>query len=61
MIKKRRRKDLTAEEVDDIIAAVKKPYVTQKDVARQYQVSQHLVSDIVREAKKSPAKLQARR
>ena len=56
--KRRHRKDLTAAEIEKIVAAADKPFTMHKDVAQQFSVSSALVSGLVREAKKMPEKEQ---
>ena len=54
--KKRHRKDLTADEVDAIVAAAGQPYRLQRDVAQQFRVTTNLVSRLVVEAERKPEK-----
>ena len=48
--KKRHRKDLTAEEIEAIVAATREPFRLHKDVAQQFRVTAHLVSALALEA-----------
>ena len=50
-LKKRRRRDLSPDEIDAIVEATKQPYKLQKDVAKQYNVNRKLVGALVRESK----------
>ena len=56
-LKKRRRKDLTIEEVEAIVAAAKEPYMHHKDVSQRFRVPARLVSDLVQESIKKAGKL----
>ena len=56
-LKKRKRKDLTPEEIETIVAATNKPFHKYKDVAEQYRISLQLVSNLVKEAKTKPEKV----
>ena len=48
---------LSIEEQEKIIEAIEIPWLTQKDVAHRFRITEQLVRDLVREAKTSPAKL----
>ena len=52
--KKRHRKDLTADEVEAIVAATKEPYRLHKDIAQQFHVSAILVGRLAKEAARKP-------
>ena len=52
--KKRHLKDLDAEEAAKLIEATKEPYRIQKDVAKQFHVSEKLVSRLVTKHRKEP-------
>ena len=60
-MKKRHRKDLSAEEIEEIVAATKEPFRLHKDVAEQFRIPAQLVSGLAREAEKKPEKLQQKR
>ena len=57
-MKKRVRKDLTIEEMEQIVAAASLPFTTHKDIAFTFRVSKILVSRLVTEADREPQKLQ---
>ena len=59
--KKRHRKDLSVEELEEILEETKKPYLLFKDIANKHNVSFQFVSRLVQESKKKPEKLQKRR
>ena len=61
MYKKRHRKDLTADEVEALVAATKQPFRLHRDVAQQFRVTTNLVSCLVVEAEKKPEKLNRKR
>ena len=48
--KKRHRKDLSSDEVAELLLATQKPYRLQKDIAKQFHVPAILVSRLVKEA-----------
>ena len=52
--KKRHRKDLSSEEIRRIVAATEIPFKSQRDVAKEFQVTALLVHALVKEAKKEP-------
>ena len=56
--KKRHRKDLTVEEVEDIIEATKQPYRLHNDVAKEFRVSHQLVSRLYQESLKGSKKIE---
>ena len=56
-LKKRRRKDLTPDEIEEVVAATDKPFHRYQDVAQQYRISIQLVSVLVQESKKKPEAL----
>ena len=60
-VKKRRRKDLRANEIEKIVAATKIPYRFQKDVAREFNITDSLVSALVVDSERRPDKLRAKR
>ena len=60
-IKKRHRKDLSADEIEAIVRATQEPYRLQKDVAQEFQVTARLVHGLVRESQKKPEKLEQQR
>ena len=59
--KKRNRKDLSPEEIEEIVKATKQPYRMQKDIAQQFRITAHLVSGLVLESKRQPEKLKKTR
>ena len=59
--KKRHRKDLTAEEIEQIVEATKVPFRLYKDIAKQFKVSIIQVNNLVKESKQQPEKLEAKR
>lgn len=59
--KKRHLKNLTDEEVEEIIAAAKKPGWFRTDIAQKYRVPVSLVNKLCKEAEKQPEKMEARR
>ena len=56
--KKRHRKDLSAAEIEAIVAASNEPFLMQKDIAIRFRITQTLASTLIREAKRKPEKLQ---
>ena len=60
-IKKRHRKDLSIEEIEEIVDAAKEPFRYHKDIAQKFRVPAQLVSTLVRESQKKPENLEARR
>ena len=60
-LKKRHRKDLSAAEIEKIVAATKVPFRLQKDVAHDFNITKSLVSTLVCESEKQPAKLRTKR
>ena len=60
-LKKRRRKDLSIEEVEAIVAAAEEPFKHHKDISQQFRVSARLVSGLVQDSIKNPKKLNAYR
>ena len=56
-LKKRHRKDLTIEEIKEIVAAAQEPFHLQKDIAQKYRISAQLVSILIQESIKKPEKL----
>ena len=54
----RRRKHLSIEDQEQILNAHMIPWMTQKDIARQFRVTEQLVRDLVRECRHQPEKLQ---
>ena len=56
--KKRSRKDLSYEEIEQVIAATKQPYLLHKDIAQQFKIPAILVSRLVKESQEKPEKLQ---
>ena len=59
--KKRHLKNLTDEEVEEIIAASKKPGWFRTDIAQKYRVPVNLVNKLCKEAEQQPEKIDARR
>jgi len=59
--KKRHLKDLSEQEVDDIVALTQQPGWLKKNVAQKYRVSDMLISRICREAEREPEKMLRRR
>ena len=59
--KKRHRKDLTADEIQAVINATKKPFHFYKDVAKEFRIPVTLVGSLVKDSEKRPEKLEARR
>ena len=57
----RRRHELSAEDEENIVRAYTQDYMTQKDVARKFRVTETLVSDLVRESRKKPEKLREKK
>ena len=57
-LKKHRRKDLPAEEIENIVAATSEPFATQHVVARKFRGTPSLVGRLVRESIKKPEALQ---
>ena len=53
-LKKRHRKDLTADEIESIVLAVRQPFYSMKDVAMRFRLPFSLVGRLVREAEKKP-------
>ena len=45
--KKKQRKDLTIEQMQEIVDATFEPFRTHKDIAQRYRVSQNVVSKLV--------------
>ena len=56
--KKRLRKDLSVEEIENIIAATKQPYKLHTDIAKEFRVSYHLVSGLYKESLKGSKKIE---
>ena len=56
--KRRKLKDLTVEEIQEIVAATHEPYRMQKDIAFEYRVSPQLVSVLVKDAARRPERLE---
>ena len=52
--KKKRRSDLTVEEIEEILQAVQEPYRTHRDIALKYRVSVNVVSKLVRDSRRAP-------
>lgn len=59
--KKRHLKNLTEQEVEEIVAAAKKPGWFRTDIAQKHRVSVNLVNKLCKEAEKQPEKMEARR
>ena len=59
--KKRHRKDLSPDEIDQIVEATKRPFCMLKYVALQFQITRDLVSSLAKEALKNPEKLEKHR
>lgn len=55
--KKRHRKELEAEEIEDIVHKYQVQHLTQVETAKQHRISPSLVSRLVEESKKQPEKL----
>ena len=53
-LKKRHRKDLTADEIEAIVIATRQPFCLLKDVALRFRLPVSLVGRLVREAEKKP-------
>ena len=60
-MKKRQRKDLTPDEIEEIVAATNKPYHRYEDVAQKYRITNQLVTVLVRESKKKPDAIKEQR
>ena len=60
-LKKRHRKDLTADEIEAILQATREPFCLLKDVALRFRVPVTLVGRLVSEAEKKPEKQTALR
>ena len=58
--KKRHLKNLTDEEVEEIIAATKKPGWFRTDIAQKHRIPVGLVNKLSKEAEKRPDKIEAR-
>ena len=56
--KKRYRKDLSVEEIEEIIVATKQPYRLHKEVAKEFRVSHQLVSRLYQESLKGSKKIE---
>lgn len=52
--KKRHRKDLSSEEIRQIVEAAKQPFKSHKDVAQEFKLTGQLVHVLVKEAEKRP-------
>ena len=59
--RKRPRKELTADEIESIVAATKVPFLRYAEVAKNFRVGIALVNSLVRESKEQPEKVQALR
>ena len=59
--KKRHRKDLTPDEIDEIIRVASEPFALHRDIAQRFHVPAQLVSGLVRDSKRRPEKLEADR
>ena len=59
--KKRHRKDLTPEEIEDIVAASKMSHRLHKDIAKDFKVPAILVGKLVKESLDEPRRLEAYR
>ena len=57
-LRKRHRRELSADEIADIVAATKKPYCQIKDVALQHRVTPGLVGRLVKDAEKNSQMIQ---
>ena len=57
-LRKRQRRELSADEIADIVAATKKPYCQIKDVALQHRVTPSLVGRLVKDVEKNPQMIQ---
>ena len=55
--KKRHRKDLDPDEIEEIVAMANKPYCIMKDVAQHFQITTSLASALAKEAVRKPQKL----
>ena len=55
--KPRHRKSLSVTELQAIVDAYTKDYMSQEDVARKFRVTTTLVSNLVAESKKKPEKM----
>ena len=53
-LRKRHRRELSADEIADIVAATRKPYHKIKDVALQHRVTPSLVGRLVKDVEKDP-------
>ena len=60
-LKKRHRKDLTADEIEAIVIATRQPFCLLKDVALRFREPVTLVGRLVSEAEKKPEKQTALR
>ena len=56
-MKKRYRKDLTADEIEKILEETKQPFCYHRVVADKFKITVQLVTTLVRESKKQPEKL----
>ena len=55
--KKRNRKDLSYDEIEQLLAAAREPYRLHKDIATQFKVSANLVGQLVKESRVKPEKI----
>ena len=53
-LKKRHRKDLSADEIQAIVAASREPFCSLKDVAQRYRLTPNLVGRLVKESETKP-------
>ena len=56
--KKRHRKDLSYEEIKQVLEATKQPYRLHKDIAKEFRIPAILVSRLVKESQLKPEKLE---
>ena len=59
--KKRKRKEISFLEMQEIVHCYLHRHHTQSDIARLYRISHHLVSRLVIESKRWPGKLRERK
>ena len=59
--KRRHRKDLTPDEIDDIIRRTYEPFTMYRDIAQRFHITERLIGDLVKESKKRPEKLEDNR
>ena len=57
-VKKRHLKDLSVEEIDEIVSAAQIPYMLHKDIAQVFRVSRLLVGKLVKMSEDEPEKFE---